>query len=61
MRIIKCEYDKLNKNPLSDIGVTVGLKDDDEKNINEWKLTLSGPKCSNYKKGFFFIKSEISR
>ena len=54
MRIIKYEYDQLNKNPLSDIGVTVGLKDDDEKNINEWKLTLSGPKCSSYKTGIFY-------
>ena len=56
MRIIKYEYDQLNKSPLSDIGVTVGLKDDDEKNINEWKLTLSGPKCSSYKTGIFLLR-----
>ena len=54
MKIIKQEYVDLNNNPISNIGVTVGLLDED--NIFEWRCTLMGPKDTSYKGGIFFLK-----
>ena len=54
MKKIKEEYKDINSNPISNIGVTVGLPDDD--NIFEWRATLMGPKDTSYAKGLFFLK-----
>ena len=54
MKIIKQEYVDLNNNPISNIGVTVGLPDDD--NIFEWQCTLFGPKDSSDAGGVFYLK-----
>ena len=53
MKRIKEEFEELNQNPLSNIGVTVGLPKED--NIFEWQCTLSGPNDSSYKGGLFIL------
>ena len=54
--ILTKTYKQLEENPISNIGCTVGLIDDDD--IYNWKCTLIGPNDSPYKRGFFrlFIK-----
>ena len=54
MKRIKEEYKDSNRNPVGNIGFTVGLYD--ENNIFEWRVTLMGPQDSSYKGGLFFIK-----
>ena len=46
MKIIKEEYEDLVKNPNSNLGITVGLLNE---NLFEWKATLTGPRDSSYK------------
>jgi ubiquitin-conjugating enzyme E2 D/E len=55
-RIIE-EFNNINRNPISNCGITVGLK-----NVNDyriWKVTLLGPKDTSYKGGFFFFQVEF--
>ena len=40
MKRLKEEYKQLNNNPIANIGVTVGLVNED--NIFEWQCTLKG-------------------
>jgi len=54
MKRIKEEFTDINSNPISNIGVTVGLPDED--NIFEWQCSLMGPKDSSYNGGIFFLK-----
>ena len=51
---LKNEYNDLNRNPLSNIGCTVGLPN--LENIYEWRLTLIGAKDTMYNGGLFVIK-----
>ena len=53
MKQIKSEYENLNRSPNQNIGVTVGLPDQD--NIFDWRATLTGPKDSSYKGGVFIL------
>ena len=53
MRRIKQEYIDLSNNPNPNIGVTVGLLDEDD--IFNWRVTLLGPKDSSYKRGIFIL------
>ena len=53
MNLIQKEYEELIKRPNPNIGVTIGL--DDENNIFQWKATLSGPKDTSYKSGIFIL------
>ena len=48
------EFKILNRNPLSNVGITVGLLNDDC--YDDWKVTLLGPKDSPYKGGLFFLR-----
>ena len=48
------EFKDINRNPMANIGFSVGLKD--ENNIFEWRCTLMGPQDTNYKNGLFFLK-----
>ena len=48
------EYKALNRSPLVNFGITVGLYDED--NIFEWKCTILGPKDTYYKGGLFYLK-----
>ena len=54
MKRIKEEFYELDKNPLANIGGTIGIPDLD--NIFEWRCTLSGPNDTSYKGGVFFLK-----
>ena len=53
MNRIKIEFDDINNNPLGEIGVTIGLND--ENNIFRWSATLQGPKDTVYKGGIFLL------
>ena len=54
MKIIKEEFKQLSRKPLSNLGITVGLFNED--NLFEWKCTILGPKDTCYKGGIFFLK-----
>ena len=53
MKKIKAEFEQINRSPNPNIGVTVGLPDQD--NIFVWRATLTGPKDSSYKGGVFIL------
>ncbi len=48
---IRKEYMDINRNPISNCGVTVGLID--ENSYYDWRVTLTGPKDTSYKGGLF--------
>ena len=54
MRRIKEEYNNINSNPISNIGVTIGLYQED--NFFEWKCSILGPRETNYRGGLFYLK-----
>ena len=54
MKKIKEELKDLNENPIANIGVTIGLPD--ENNIFEWQCSLLGPRDTSYNGGLFFLK-----
>ena len=54
LKIIQEEFKQLNRSPLGNFGITVGLFDDE--NIYEWKCTMIGPKDTCYKNGLFYLK-----
>ena len=58
--ILMKTFRRLMKNPLTNIGCTVGLVD--QNNLYNWKCTISGPNDSPYKGGLFklFIKFDKS-
>ena len=55
-RITK-EYKDINRNPIADCGVTVGLEN--EGNMMKWRASLRGPSDSSYKGGLFFLSIEF--
>ena len=54
MKIIQEELKELTRNPRSNLGITVGLMDED--NLFEWKCTILGPSDTCYKGGLFILK-----
>ena len=50
---LKEEFRDINNNPILNIGVTVGLPD--ENNLFEWRLSIIGPRDTPYKDGIFFL------
>ena len=54
LKIIAEEYKQLNRAPLVNLGITVGLFNED--NMFEWKCTILGPKDTFYRGGLFYIK-----
>ena len=54
MKKINEEFKELNKHPLSNFGIFVGLFN--EENIFEWICTVLGPKDSLYSGGLFYFK-----
>ena len=54
LKRITDEYKQLNRSPLVNFGITVGLFNDD--NLFEWKCTILGPKDTPYKGGLFYLK-----
>ena len=51
-RIAK-EYKDINRNPIGNCGVTVGLFD--ENDFSRWRVSLLGPKDTSYKGGLFYL------
>ena len=49
--ILTKAYKELHDNPISNIGCTIGLRNEDD--IYTWKCSLMGPKDSPYKNGLF--------
>ena len=48
------EFNDINKNPMANIGFSVGLPN--ENNIFEWRCTIMGPADTNYKNGLFYVR-----
>ena len=48
----------LNRNPITNCGITVGLVNEDS--YKDWKVTMQGPKDTVYKGGIFFFKCSFS-
>ena len=53
MKKIKQEYEQINRSPNPNIGVTIGLLD--ENDIFKWRATLTGPKDTSYRGGIFIL------
>ena len=53
MNRIMEEYKDINRNPISNCGVTIGLMN--ESDYTKWRVTLLGPKDSSYKGGLFTL------
>ena len=53
-RRITEEFKEINRNPMANIGFSVGLPD--ENNIFVWRCTLMGPSDTSYKNGLFYVK-----
>ena len=51
------EYKDINRNPISNCGVTVGLFN--ETDCKNWRITLLGPKDSSYKGGLFTLSAHF--
>ena len=54
MKQLKKDFKDLQENPLVNIGLCVGLTDED--NIFEWRCTFYAPKDTPYKDGLFILK-----
>ena len=54
MIAIKNEFMDLNKNPLANIGTTVGLVN--KNNLFEWTATMLGPTDTSYSSGLFILR-----
>ena len=54
MRRLKTELEDLTKNPIENLGLTVGLIDDN--NLFEWQCTLEAPSDSLYANGLFYLQ-----
>ena len=54
LQAIKAEFLELEKEPLSNIGVSVGLAN--KNNFFEWRFTILGPSDTKYKDGLFYLK-----
>lgn len=51
MKRIREEFDDLRDNPIANIGVSIGLVDEDS--VFDWKYTLMGPRDTPYNGGLF--------
>ena len=51
-RIIN-EYHEINREPISNCGITIGRENENDYSL--WKLSILGPKDTPYKGGLFFI------
>ena len=50
---IKEEFQDINSNPIANIGVTIGLVNN---NLFEWQATLIGPADSSFRNGLFILR-----
>ena len=47
------EFKDINRNPITNCGVTVGLINDSD--ITKWRISLLGPKDTSYSGGLFYL------
>jgi len=59
LELIKQQYDDLINNPISNIGLSIGLIDEDD--YFKWKCTLFGPRDTPYANGLFYLKVEFPK
>ena len=52
-KILKQQFNDIINNPISNIGISIGLINDD---IFTWNVTLLGAKDTSYRNGIFFLK-----
>ena len=57
MKRIGDEYREINRHPNPNIGLIVGLPEED--NIFKWRVNLVGPQDSSYKRGVFILFVEF--
>ena len=57
MSVITQEFKQLERSPLINFGITVGLVDED--NVFHWKGTILGPKDTCYQNGLFHLKIDF--
>ena len=57
MKQLKKEFTELQTNPITSLGVTVGLPD--PSNIFRWQISLLGPSETPYEGGVFFLEAEF--
>ena len=58
MKRIRSEYDDLRDNPISNIGLCIGLVDEDD--IFVWKCTMFGPRDTPYSGGLFYLRVKFT-
>ena len=46
------KYKDLSMHPICNCGIAIGLVND---NIKEWNITMTAPKDTSYKGGYFFL------
>ena len=56
-KIIKKEFEKFSRKPSVNLGLTVGLFEEDNNNIYRWRVGIVAPFDSFYRNGFF--KAEV--
>ena len=57
MKTLKREFNALKNNPITSLGVTVGLVN--ESNIFQWKISMVGPQDTPYAGGIFFLQADF--
>ena len=57
MKTLKKEFNALKNNPITSLGVTVGLVN--ESNIFQWKISMVGPQDTPYAGGIFFLQADF--
>ena len=57
MRKLRKEFDALQNNPITSLGVTVGLPD--PQNIFKWKISMLGPADTPYAGGVFILEANF--
>ena len=55
MKKLKAEFNELKNNPITSLGVTVGLEDNN--NIFKWKISMIGRQDTHYAGGLFFLEA----
>ena len=59
MKQIQKEYRSIMEHPDSNVGLTIGIED--ENDIFKWRVTLSGAKDSPYNRGVFVLTANIPK
>ena len=54
LKRIREEYKNLNRTPISDLGLTVGLPEED--NYFKWRASFFGPRDTSYAGGIFYLE-----